>query len=194
MLNDESARQGDVHAMLRLMQPLDGLSTSDPLVRKRRLLADLCRLIGNEVNGKHNGVHGAATTPGLSRRMEQTLRSLLGGDSEKQVAAKLGLSQHTVHVYVKALYRKYGVSSRGELLHYAGRAGPSPTGVLVRADRRATAGVGGAGGDQRLRDRNHRGGNRAVCADSAGRFVHNRCRRRRDRRGVLWGSLPTIQP
>jgi DNA-binding CsgD family transcriptional regulator len=48
--------------------------------------------------------------------MEQTLRSLLGGDSEKQVAAKLGLSQHTVHVYVKALYRKYGVSSRGELL------------------------------------------------------------------------------
>ena len=106
--------------MLRLMQPLDGLSTSDPLLRKRRLLADLCRLIGNEVNGGGNGANGAngsaAKTQGLSRRLEQTLRSLLGGDSEKQVAAKLGLSQHTVHVYVKALYRKYGVSSRGELL------------------------------------------------------------------------------
>jgi DNA-binding CsgD family transcriptional regulator len=48
--------------------------------------------------------------------MEQTLRSLLGGDSEKQCAAKLGVSHHTVHVYVKALYKKYGVSSRGELL------------------------------------------------------------------------------
>ena len=48
--------------------------------------------------------------------MEQTLRSLLGGDSEKQVAAKLGLSQHTVHVYVKQLYKKYGVSTRAELL------------------------------------------------------------------------------
>ena len=121
MLN-HATRQGNVQAMLRLMQPLDGLgSSSDPMLRKRRLLADLCRLIGNEVNGKANGngngsrqIHFDAR--GLSRRMEQTLRSLLGGDSEKQVAAKLGLSQHTVHVYVKALYKRYGVSSRGELL------------------------------------------------------------------------------
>jgi DNA-binding NarL/FixJ family response regulator len=113
---------GDVQAMLRLMQPLDGLSTSDPPTRKRRLLADLCRLIGDELeaaNGR-NGSTGVKLHPlearGLSRRMEQTLRSLLVGDSEKQVAAKLGLSQNTVHVYVKALYKKYGVSSRAELL------------------------------------------------------------------------------
>jgi len=119
MLN-HATRQGDVQAMLRLMQPLDGLGTSsDPMLRKRRLLADICRLIGDEVNGKTN-TNGSPQlhfdARGLSRRMEQTLRSLLGGDSEKQVAAKLGLSQHTVHVYVKALYKKYGVSSRGELL------------------------------------------------------------------------------
>ena len=37
-------------------------------------------------------------------------------DSWKQIAAHLGVSKHTVHVYVKALYRKYNVSSRGELL------------------------------------------------------------------------------
>lgn len=125
--------------MLRLMQPLDGAATADPFQRKRRLLADLCRLIGNEVNGRNgngnghahhpngNGDHSAAAaavnaidvllkTQCLSRRMEQTLRSLLGGDSEKQVAAKLGLSPHTIHVYVKALYKKYGVSTRAELL------------------------------------------------------------------------------
>ena len=48
MLNGDSSssRQGDVHAMLRLMQPLDGLSTSDPLLRKRRLLADLGARLG----------------------------------------------------------------------------------------------------------------------------------------------------
>ena len=118
--------------MLRLMQPLDGATTHDPPTRKRRLLADLCRLIGDEVNGKKtraadNGNGNGdglrvsdrfipIKTDGLSQRLEQTLRSLLDGDSEKQVAAKLGLSQHTVHVYVKALYKKYGVSSRGELL------------------------------------------------------------------------------
>jgi DNA-binding CsgD family transcriptional regulator len=97
------------------MQQLDGFCTSDPSLRKRRLLADLCRLIGSEVHGVSIPLHGI-DTHGLSRRMEQTLRSLLGGDSEKQAAAKMGVSPHTVHVYVKTLYRKYNVSSRGELL------------------------------------------------------------------------------
>ena len=143
MPNHAAPRQGDVHAMLRLMQPLDASDTSDPPLRKRRLLADLCRLIGNEVNGnghaaaapKGNGAangHAHANGDGgdaaaqtvdavlnaqrLSRRMEQTLRSLLGGAGEKQIAAKLGLSHHTVRVYVEALYKKYGMCSRGELL------------------------------------------------------------------------------
>jgi DNA-binding CsgD family transcriptional regulator len=52
----------------------------------------------------------------LSPRERQTLRHLLSGDSEKQIAAKIGLSPHTVHIYVKALYRSYNVSTRGELL------------------------------------------------------------------------------
>ena len=41
---------------------------------------------------------------------------LLEGDAEKQVAAKLGLSKHTVHEYVKMIYQQLGVSSRSELL------------------------------------------------------------------------------
>ena len=40
----------------------------------------------------------------------------MNGDSEKQVAARLGLSRHTVHIYVKHLYKHFGVNSRGELL------------------------------------------------------------------------------
>jgi DNA-binding CsgD family transcriptional regulator len=52
----------------------------------------------------------------LTPRMAQTLFRLMQGDSEKQVARHLGISQHTVHVYVKTLYRRYGVCSRGELL------------------------------------------------------------------------------
>jgi len=54
--------------------------------------------------------------PRLSPRLKQTLNLLLTGDSEKQIARRLSLSQHTVHVYVKALHRGFGVSSRGELL------------------------------------------------------------------------------
>jgi DNA-binding CsgD family transcriptional regulator len=52
----------------------------------------------------------------LGPRLRQVLLLLLGGDSRKQVAGKLKLSEHTVTDYIKALYRHFGVSSRAELL------------------------------------------------------------------------------
>jgi DNA-binding CsgD family transcriptional regulator len=50
---------------------------------------------------------------------------LLEGDSEKQVAARLGISPVSVHDYVKALYRYFGVNSRGELMAYFVRRSPT---------------------------------------------------------------------
>ena len=52
----------------------------------------------------------------LPPRLGQTLRCLLEGDSEKQVASRLGLSRSTIHEYVTALYRRLGVNSRPELM------------------------------------------------------------------------------
>ncbi len=52
-------------------------------------------------------------------RERATLELLLTGASEKQVAATLGLSRHTVHGYVKAIYAKLGVKSRAELMSCA---------------------------------------------------------------------------
>jgi DNA-binding CsgD family transcriptional regulator len=52
----------------------------------------------------------------LSPRLSQTLEGLLQGSSEKQIAFALGLSQHTVHHYVQALHKRFGVASRAELL------------------------------------------------------------------------------
>ena len=51
----------------------------------------------------------------LSPRQKQTLRLLLNGDNEKQIATKLLRSRHTVHEQVKAIYRAIGVNSRAEL-------------------------------------------------------------------------------
>jgi DNA-binding CsgD family transcriptional regulator len=59
---------------------------------------------------------GPEEPPSLSPRLRQTLTALLDGDSEKQAARRLGLSINTVHEYVTALYRHFGVSSRAELL------------------------------------------------------------------------------
>ena len=53
---------------------------------------------------------------GLTPRAREVLNALLEGDAEKQIAARFGVSRHTVHDYVKALYRRFGVNSRGELL------------------------------------------------------------------------------
>ena len=55
----------------------------------------------------------------LTRRERETLDLLLQGDSQKGIAATLGLSVHTVHQYVKVIYRKTGVGSRAELMAWA---------------------------------------------------------------------------
>lgn len=51
----------------------------------------------------------------LSPRERQVLRLVVAGDSQKQIAAKLGLSKHTVGGYQKVIYRHFKVASRGEL-------------------------------------------------------------------------------
>jgi DNA-binding CsgD family transcriptional regulator len=88
--------------------------------REQRLLHffhdELGRLVG--------GALVSATEPDpeqLSPRLRQTLACLLQGDSEKQVAARLGLAPATAHQYVTALYRRFGVRSRAQLLVHAMR-------------------------------------------------------------------------
>jgi DNA-binding NarL/FixJ family response regulator len=52
----------------------------------------------------------------LSRRQQQVLELLKAGCGEKQIAAHLRISHQTVHVYVKALHKRFKVHTRGELL------------------------------------------------------------------------------
>ena len=101
---------------------------ADPLMQKR-IVAGLCRMIGDTLNPRSTGPAADGPAPRrrngeesaapaavpLSPRMRQTLERLLAGDSEKEIAARLGLSPHTVHVYVKTVYRRFDVCSRGEL-------------------------------------------------------------------------------
>jgi len=72
-------------------------------------------------------------SPGkLSRRLRQTLACLLEGDSEKQVAARLGVSVPTTHQYVASLYRYFRVRSRAQLLaHVIKRIGSGHWGQLA---------------------------------------------------------------
>jgi DNA-binding CsgD family transcriptional regulator len=77
-----------------------------------RLLHDeLALLVGNVLSDGHPN-----PLANLSPRPRQTLMFLLSGDSEKQVALRMGISRHTVHEYVVAIYKHFRVSSRAELL------------------------------------------------------------------------------
>lgn len=89
----------------------------DPIAFKRRLLAEFCRLLGGRIAPPPPRPHPARTVGAdLSPRLSQTLACMLSGQSEKEAARSLGVSRHTVHVYVKALYRRFEVNSRSELL------------------------------------------------------------------------------
>lgn len=52
----------------------------------------------------------------LSQREREILLMLLAGESEKEIAARLHRSVHTVHTFVGQLHRRFNVSSRGELM------------------------------------------------------------------------------
>ncbi len=52
----------------------------------------------------------------LPPRLRATLKHLLTGKSEKQVALAMGVTRTTAHEYVKQLYRALGVTSRPELM------------------------------------------------------------------------------
>ena len=86
-------------------------SSPNSVQHKRVMIAEFCRLLGSSFSAPPPD-----PTAGLPPRHVQTLQRLLEGDSEKQIARHLGVSPHTVHVYVKALYRHFDVNSRGELL------------------------------------------------------------------------------
>jgi DNA-binding CsgD family transcriptional regulator len=97
---------------------------------ERRIIFNYCSIV---LHARAGQLEPAAlrpaprsTTPSrLSPRMRETMNHLLKGDSEKQIASRLRLSRHTVHCYIRQIYRRYNVNSRGELFaDWVRRGGP----------------------------------------------------------------------
>jgi DNA-binding CsgD family transcriptional regulator len=72
---------------------------------------EVAPLVGGQLAAAHE-----PSAQKLSPRLRQVLNCLLEGDSEKQAAARLGLTSQTVNQYVKAVYRHFHVNSRPELM------------------------------------------------------------------------------
>jgi DNA-binding CsgD family transcriptional regulator len=100
-------------------------SDSAPAGREAAMLSLLTRQIAPLV-GTTLATRRQRERSGLSPRMSQTLDRLLAGDSEKEIASRLGLGRTTVHDYVGALYHHFDVRSRGELMAYFLERKPKP--------------------------------------------------------------------
>lgn len=61
----------------------------------------------------------APTDNKLSKRQKQLLVMLDRGLSNREIADELGISEHTVKVHLWRLFRRLGVKSRTQTLHYA---------------------------------------------------------------------------
>ena len=69
------------------------------------------------------GGHAMVPPDGLSRRELEVLGLVAAGDSNSQIARRLGLSTHTVERHVANLYRKIGARGRADATAYALRNG-----------------------------------------------------------------------
>jgi DNA-binding NarL/FixJ family response regulator len=64
--------------------------------------------------------HGALDSP-LSEREEEVLSLIADGSTNKEIAARLHLSPHTIKEHTSAIYRKLGVRNRAEATRQAQR-------------------------------------------------------------------------
>lgn len=88
---------------------------ADFTAREKAVVREANALIAPLVGGALAGFADPSPS-GLPPRARQVLKCLLEGDSDKQAAARLRISVHTVNQYAKAVYRHFGATTRAELL------------------------------------------------------------------------------
>jgi DNA-binding CsgD family transcriptional regulator len=107
-------------------------SDAPPTPRAREMIAMLNRqiapLVGTVLATRsQRGMHR------LPPRLRQTLQALLEGDSEKQIAIRLGISRTTAHEHIGRLYHQLGFVDRNELMSYFLHRRPSAAPRLDRS-------------------------------------------------------------
>jgi len=66
---------------------------------------------------------GLLDDDGLTPREREVARCAGGGMSNREIAARLGISPATVDVHLNHIFQKLGIRRRGELAAYAVRVG-----------------------------------------------------------------------
>jgi DNA-binding CsgD family transcriptional regulator len=86
----------------------------------------------------------AAAHPALAPRVREVQAILLTGAGDKEIAAALRLSPHTVRQYVKTILRAHGVTSRAQVIAAATRGAAGTPGAAPSATVSTTLAAGPA--------------------------------------------------
>ncbi len=87
--------------------------------------ADVARAVRMVGKGMSVFASQPEASAGLSDREREVVGLIAGGATNKEIAARLHLSPHTVKDHTSALYRKLGVRNRAEAVRRAERLGLS---------------------------------------------------------------------
>jgi len=80
----------------------------------------------------------------LSRREQEVVRCVAEGLSNREIAQRLGLTEHTVKNYLFRIFDKLGVSKRVEVVLYAYSLGTTQTAVTSPTNGEKKVPVAGA--------------------------------------------------
>ena len=86
--------------------------------RPAKIIADLSSALITEVEvvEEHASPSGSIK---LSKRQKQMILMLDQGLSNREISEKLDITEHTVKVHLWRMYRRLGVNSRTQALHFA---------------------------------------------------------------------------
>lgn len=111
LLNDEVRRQMDPSIAPPVRPDDSRVLAMSQILRATSALRQRFAEVPNAGN-----IDGISLRYELTGRQREVLTLLLFGLSEKVIAFRVGLSRHTVHEHVKAIYRVMLVNSRAELM------------------------------------------------------------------------------
>ncbi|CRK55015.1 regulatory protein, LuxR [Alloactinosynnema sp. L-07] len=108
---------------LELARSLSALGREDAARREARAALDTLRAVG-AVGGEETVLDGLGLTHRLlSARQVQVLRLVAEGLGDREIAARLVLSEHTVHRHIANIYTRLDCSTRAAAVARAGKLG-----------------------------------------------------------------------
>ncbi len=116
------ARSASTRRRIRALLERGGAIVAGEAPRIEDASSDVDAILVDDAHVAEDGAREPLVEP-LTPRERQVLEHLAEGLSNREIAARLGISEHTVKFHVSAIYGKLGAASRAEAVRHGLRHG-----------------------------------------------------------------------